>query len=150
MSGSNVIPITKNEMLDIANITMVRFMYYCNRERIPAISSKLSLPESVVMRYLDVEVPRDETLNHVIDYINSKVFDSLTPMEELLGTLFEEIREEDNVNLRSRLISNYVALSKNYALYLDMLKRVNSMNEAGSQINFQLNIIDTHNMLPKG
>lgn len=147
---NNVVPITKDELLDVSNITLVRFMYYANRERIPAICSKLNLPEEIVLRYISMNIPKDEKLNHVIDYINAKTFDQLTPMEEMLAMIYGEIREEhDDSKLRSRLINNYVSLSKNYALYLDMLRRVNSMTEAGNQISFNFNIIDNHNLLPR-
>lgn len=141
---------TKDELIDIANVTLVRFMYYANRERIPLICSKLGLPENVVMKYLDMKVPKDEKLDHVIEYINAKTFDQLSPMETLLSTFFTEITEAtENPVLRSKLVGNYVAISKNYALYLDMLRRVNSMNEAGNSIQFNFNIVDAHNMIPR-
>jgi hypothetical protein len=145
--------LTKDEMIDIANITMVRFMYYAQEKRVPAICATLGLSEKIVLQYLSTKytIPKDETLAHIVDFVSYKIFNVLGPFEKIMEMLYDEIMTKDAEDKpmpgRNDKIKSLSSIAKTYQMFLELLKKTHSIEEAGTTVNFGFNIVDNHGVL---
>ena len=153
------------DMIDLAAVMMSQQMYYVERKTIKAIAHKLELPQDVIAEYVNIQIPDNERLNKIVNFVSLKCFNAISPLEKIIQTLNTEITsakienvpddidEEEKIvrlkqmdlirTMRNRNINTLVHVMKSYSSMLDVLRRTHQVNEGGGNTMFQFNLIDS-------
>jgi hypothetical protein len=154
--------LSKQDLLDIATVTIVRHLFHTQGRSVKRIAKDLDLPEKIVMKYKDLDIPSDKQLRHVVSFISFSSYTVLKPVQELIEalcsdakgwTLTDEMAKgKEPMELlelrrihslaRGKTVNTLASLIKAWASLMEVLRRANSAGEQTAPTSYTFNIVD--------